>query len=110
MAEQKVLSFKEWFDNCGGLRSRHDIDVLRAGIQAGILNNQDEYGMNALSLAVMSGWIEGVKELLQAGADTELRYYRTGETPLYMAIQQRNEPVIAMLIVAGANPDAPNYW
>jgi hypothetical protein len=75
-----------------------------------MLNEQDEYGMIALSLAVMSGWYEGVEELLRAGADTELRYFRTGETALYMAVQERKEPIIAALIAAGANPDAPNYW
>jgi hypothetical protein len=77
---------------------------------AGMLNEQDEYGMTALSLAVISGWKEGVEELLRAGANTELQYFRTGETPLYMAVQERNEPIIAALVAAGANPDAPNYW
>jgi hypothetical protein len=75
-----------------------------------MLNEQDEYGMTALSLAVMSDWREGVEELLRAGADTELRYFRTGETALKMAVQQRNEPIMAALVAAGANPDAPNYW
>jgi hypothetical protein len=86
------------------------LDELRRGIEAGMLNEQDEYGMTALSLAVMSGWKEGVEELLRAGADTELRYFRTGETALHMAVQERNEPIIAALVGAGANPDAPNYW
>jgi hypothetical protein len=35
---------------------------------------------------------------------------RTGETALYMAVQERNEPIIAALVAAGANPDAPNCW
>jgi hypothetical protein len=75
-----------------------------------MLNQQDEYGMTALSLAVMADWKEGVEELLRAGADTELRYFRTGATALYMAVQERNEPIIAALLAAGANLDAPNYW
>src|SRR5439155_2612282 len=104
----------EWFDNCGRWRPRHDLDELRRGIEAGMLNEQDEYGMTALSLAVTSGWKEGIEELLRAGADTELRYFRTGETALYMAVQHRNEQIIAILVAAlvaaGANPDAPNYW
>jgi len=110
MAKQKAISPKEWFDNCCGRHPRHDMDALREGIKAGMLNDQDEYGMTALSLAVMSGWIEGVEEILQAGSDTELRYFRTGETALYMAVQQRKEPIVTALVVAGANPDAPNYW
>jgi hypothetical protein len=110
VAKQKPPSLKEWFDNCGGWHPRRDLAELRRGIKAGRLNEQDEYGMTALSLAVMSGWKEGVEELLWAGADTELRYFRTGETALYMAVQQRNESIIATLVAARANPDAPNYW
>jgi hypothetical protein len=99
-----------WFDNCGGFSPRHDLDVLRRGIAAGMLDDQDEYGMTALSLAATSDWKEGVDELLRAGANTELRYFRTGETALNMAVQQRNDRIIAALIAAGANPDAPNHW
>jgi hypothetical protein len=108
MAKRKALSHKEWFHNCGGWFPKHDLDELRRGIEAVLLNEQDEYGMTALSLAVMAGWQEGVAELLRAGADTELRDFRTGATALYMAVQERNEPVIAALVAAGANPDAPN--
>jgi len=100
----------DWFDNCGGWRPLHDLDELRRGIEAGMLNQQDEYGMTGLSLAVMAGWTEGVEALLRAGADTELRYFRTGETALHMAVQARNEALIAALVTAGANPDAPNHW
>lgn len=110
MAKQKPRFLNEWFTNCGGWEPHHNLEVLREGITAGMLNEQDEYGMTALSLAVMSGWKEGVAELLRAGADTELRYFRTGETALYMAVQQRNEAIIAALVAAGANPDAPNHW
>ena len=104
------VSRRKWFDNCGGWVASHDLGVLRAGIASGRLNEQDEYGMTALSLAVMSGWREGVEELLRAGADTGLLFFRTGEAALYMAVQQRNESIIAALVAAGANPDAPNYW
>jgi hypothetical protein len=110
VAKRKLPTLRDWFDNCGGFHPRHDLDDLRRGIKAGMLNEQDEYGMTALSLAVMSKWAEGVEGLLQASADTELRYFRTGETTLYMATQGRNEPLIAALVAAGANPDAPNYW
>jgi hypothetical protein len=66
--------------------------------------------MTALSLAVASGWKEGVDELLRAGADTGLRYFRTGETALHIAVQERNEGMIAVLIAAGADPDEANHW
>ena len=110
MAKRRAVTRQEWFDNCGGWRPRHDINELRRGIAAGWLDEQDEYGMTALHLAVASGWLDGVTALLQAGADTELRHYRTGTTPLYTAVQERNGPIVAALVGAGANPDAPNYW
>jgi ankyrin repeat protein len=110
MAKPKALSSKEWFANCGGWGPAHDLDTLRDGVDAGRLNEQDEYGMTALSLSVMSGWKEGVDELLRLGGDTELRYFRTGETALYVAVQQKDESIIGALIAAGADPDASNYW
>ncbi len=66
--------------------------------------------MTALSLATTSGWKEGVEALLRAGADTELRYFRTGETALHLAVQERYEPIIMALVEGGANPDVANYW
>jgi len=105
-----MQNHREWFQNCGGFSPSHEIAALRNGLKSGLLNEQDEYGMTALSLAVMSRWLEGVSELLQAGANTELRYFRTGETALYMAVLEGYEPIIADLVASGANPDAPNYW
>src|SRR5713226_3328175 len=75
-----------------------------------MLNGQDEYGMTGLSLAAVSGWKEGVEELLRVGADTEVRDFGTGETALYMAVLERNKPIITALLKAGANPDAANHW
>jgi hypothetical protein len=104
------VSTRKWFDNCGGWVPQFDLGVLRAGIEAGRLNEQDEYGMAALHLAVASDWLEGVEELLRAGADTERRYFRTGETALHTAVQEANRPLVKALLAGGANPDAANYW
>lgn len=110
MAKRRAASAEKWFDNCGGWRPQHDLNELRRGIAAGWLDEQDEYGMTALHLAVASGWLDGVTTLLQAGADTELWHFRTGTTPLYTAVQERNSPIVAALVAAGANPDALNHW
>jgi hypothetical protein len=100
-----------WFANCGGFEPAHDLEILREGVAAGYVDSQDQYGMTALSLAVTSNWIEGVAELLRADADTELRYFRTGATALYLAAQQTgNQAIASLLVSAGADPDAPNYW
>jgi len=107
------LTAKAWFENCRGWFPKHDVAALRTGIAAGMLNEQDEYGMTALHLAVASGWVEGVEELLRAKADTETRYHRTGGTPLLTAVQLREnenrDVVVAALVAAGANPDAGNH-
>jgi Ankyrin repeats (3 copies) len=105
----KKLTLEKWFSSCGGF-DPPDIDTLRAGIKAGFLNEQDEYGMTALHLAAADGWLEGVEELLRAGADTETRYYRTGETALLTALQNNHETVVAVLVAGGANPDAGNHF
>jgi len=119
VANRKASLLKEWFDNCGGWRPRHDLDELRRGIDVGLLNEQDEYGMTALHLAVSSGWLEGIVELLRAGADTESRYFRTGEAPLLTAASDlgtangerlNSKELVAALIAAGANPDAANHF
>lgn len=119
MAKRKALSSRDWFDNCGGWRPRHDLDELRRGIATGLLDEQDEYGMTALHLAVSSGWLEGIEELLRAAANTELRYFRTGETPLMTAASDlgtgngerlNSRAMVALLIAARADPDAANHF
>jgi hypothetical protein len=119
VAKRKAPSLREWFGNCGGWRPRHDLDELRRGIEGGLLNEQDEYGMTTLHLAVSSGWLEGIEELLRAGADTESRYFRTGETPLLTAASHlgtangerlNSKGIVAVLTAAGANPDAANHF
>jgi hypothetical protein len=101
---------EEWFRNVGHWEPRHDLKKLRRGIQAGLLNIQDEYGYTALMWACFSGWVEGIEELLKAGADIEIRDYRTGCTALYELVQRKSDDLIPLLVAAGANPDTPNYW
>lgn len=119
MSTHTAAELRKWFDNCGGWRPGHDMAVLRRGIGSGLLNVQDEYGMTALHLAVSSGWFDGVRALLDAQANTELRYFRTGETPLLSAASDlgtgngerlNSKGMAELLIAAGANPDAANHW
>jgi hypothetical protein len=109
MAKRKKLTLEAWHDNAGGFNPARDFAILQEGLAAGFLDEQDEYGMTALSFAVMSEWREGVDALLRAGANTELRYFRTEETPLYLAVvYPRSESLVALLLAWGANPDAAN--
>ncbi len=111
MAKRKSqVTTRSWFENCSGCRPGHDFGVLRAGIKAGLLNEQDEDGWTALHYAVAADWLAGVEELLRAGADTELRSHRTGAPPLLTALQQASEAVVAALIAGGANVDAGNHF
>lgn len=110
MKNSNQPSLAEWFSNCGGFEPKHSLALLKRGLQVGMINAQDEYGMTALTLCVMSGWKKGVDTLLAAGEDTELRYFRTGETALYMAVQEEQVAIVDALVAAGAKPDAPNYW
>src|SRR5215469_3499848 len=107
---KEVMRMDQWFWICGGLTPHRNLDDLRSGIKEGLINRQDEYGATALALSVGSHWTEGVAELLRAGADTELRDYRTGSTALYRAALDRDQAMVALLVSAGANPDNPNYW
>lgn len=103
-------SLKPWFENAGGWRPAHDVGVLRSGLAAGLRDEQDEYGYTALILAVTSDWLEGVEELVRAGANTELRDLRTGATALYDAAQPGKRELVAALLAGGANPDAANHY
>jgi hypothetical protein len=118
MAKRKTYTLEEWFDNAGGWKPRHDVEELKRGIEIGILDYQDYWGMTALHMAVASDWLAGVQELLRHGAKTETRYFRTGETPLYTLMlkigRAKENPeiqvILEALLASGANPDAANYF
>jgi hypothetical protein len=83
---------------------------VKAALSADVLDVADEWGMTALHLAVAMDWLDAVELLLSAGANRESRYFRTGETALFTAAQNKNERIAAALLRGGANPDAANYW
>lgn len=103
-------SIADWFDCFDPWAKARDLRRVLALLRDGHLDVQDEWGMTGLHLAVACHWIEAVHALLKAGADTELRYHRTGETALYTAVQEKDEASVKALLDAGANPDAANYW
>ncbi|KAH8146211.1 uncharacterized protein LAJ45_09652 [Morchella importuna] len=61
---------------------------------------------NALSAAVLLGHQEMLEYLLEKGANTEVRYRFTNETPLYLAVSSWNESLVKALLKGGANPNA----
>lgn len=104
------MDLATWFRMFDPFAPSKDIVGLKAGVVAGWLDAQDEWGMTALHLAVMIKWTEGVRALLEAGANTEVRYRRTGHTALFSAVQEKNEALAQTLLDGGADPDAQNYW
>ncbi len=87
-----------------------DLARVKASLGSGHLDAQDAWGMTALHLSVASNWLEGTRVLVEAGANTELRYFRTGDTVLFTALQEKNDAAVKLLLEGGANPDAANYW
>jgi hypothetical protein len=104
------MTLVDWFRAFDTFAPKKDLALLKEGVAAGHRDAQDEWGMTALHLCVASGWVEGMRALLAAGAATELRYHRTGETALYTAVQEKSEPAVRALLEAGADADGANYW
>jgi uncharacterized protein len=87
------------------LVSRRDGEWLSFMLTSGAdANFQNGRGDTALLVAARNGWLDGVNLLLRARARVDLGN-RMGETPLIVAVQQRQALVVKQLLVAGANPD-----
>lgn len=65
---------------------------------------RDDDGNTALHIAAQIGYLEAADWLRIVDADLNARNNR-GETPLVLAVQQRNAALVRQLIEAGANPD-----
>ncbi|GLR46755.1 ankyrin repeat domain-containing protein [Sphingomonas astaxanthinifaciens] len=85
--------------------ARRDLTYLRYLLAEGADPNLgNKTGDTALIIASRIGFDEGVDSLLKAGAQVD-RPNRLGETALIIAVQQRQLPVIKLLVEKGANPD-----
>jgi hypothetical protein len=68
------MSWAAWFAAFNQFGGRQDVARVREGIEQGLFDAQDEWGMTALHLAVAAGWIEGAQLLLHECADaSEIR-------------------------------------
>lgn len=87
------------------LVARRDIEWLGFMLSSGgDPNLQSTKGDTALLVAARNGWLDGVNLLLRGKARVDLGN-RMGETPLIVAVQQRQTAVVKRLLEAGANPD-----
>lgn len=72
------------------------------------LNIQDRAGDTPLLAAVAANWEEGVARLIRVKAGVNIAN-AGGETPLIRAVLMHNEPMVRMLLDAGANPDKADF-
>ncbi|GKZ33149.1 hypothetical protein AbraIFM66950_002933 [Aspergillus brasiliensis] len=73
------------------------------------LEVQDDLKRSPLHLAVLSGSLHTVSQLIAARSPTELTD-SLGQTPLHYAAEQPNEGILEMLISAGADLNACDNW
>lgn len=67
-------------------------------------NIRNNNGVTPLSLAVQLGFHDGVKTLVDNGAQVDVAN-RAGETPLISAVHRRDAELMRILLEGGANPD-----
>ncbi len=67
------------------------------------VDQQNNRGDTALTLAAQHGWVEGAELLLSRKASVDLANNK-GETPLILAVQRRELPLVRLLLSHGANP------
>lgn len=87
-------------------------DIIRAGDTTAFMewlfateaiDEPNQHGLTALHTAVRAGHEAFVHDLLEKGADRNVRD-NTGATPLYTAARRGHTEIIRLLISAGANP------
>ena len=66
------------------------------------IDQQNKDGDTPLGLAAKLGWFEGAQVLLGRRAGVNIANDR-GETPLIMAVQRRDLPMVRLLVAAGAD-------
>ena len=79
--------------------------LISQGGDVNIANRKD--GDTPLHLAARSGWMDGVDLLIGRRAKVDATN-RLGETPLIVAVQHRQLPVIRRLLEVGADPSRPD--
>ena len=68
-------------------------------------NERDTHGMTPLMWAARAGAVDGMKALLDGGADPAARDVMNGWTPLFHAIHKRQAAAVRLLLERGVNPN-----
>jgi ankyrin repeat protein len=88
-------------------KARPDIQLVKLLLGAGAGPNQaDSLGQTPLHWAVVKGYTEICKLLLENGADPNIAETEYGYTPLHLAVMYAFIDIVKMLIAKGANVNA----
>ncbi|KIX08084.1 uncharacterized protein Z518_02739 [Rhinocladiella mackenziei CBS 650.93] len=84
-------------------------DMTKYILNTSDLNSKDDTRRTPLHLAILSGCLNTVQQLLSAGANTELTDEQN-QTPLHYAAEHADLDILEALIAARANLDAVDKW
>ncbi|MFN2099810.1 ankyrin repeat domain-containing protein [Altererythrobacter sp. MF3-039] len=85
--------------------ARRDVLWIRFLAQRGANPNiEDKRGNTPIQIAAQLGFVEGIEELVKAGARVDVTNI-AGETPLISAIHRRDSGMVRLLLEKGADPD-----
>ncbi|XP_049856029.1 cyclin-dependent kinase 4 inhibitor C-like isoform X2 [Schistocerca gregaria] len=84
--------------------------LLKNGANINCINSQ---GMSLLSEAILSAHtkssIDAIKMLLRRGASVNMRNTINGQTPLHVAAQIGNQPIVELLVASGADTKVKDH-
>ena len=85
----------------------NDVDLVHALLhdQHDDPNGRDAYGMTPLMWAARTGAVDGMRALLDGGADPLAYDRRNGWTALFHAIHKRRTAAVRLLLDRGVNPN-----
>jgi ankyrin repeat protein len=73
------------------------------------IHSRNALGDTPLHVAAVRGDVQGIADLISAGADLNVKGEH-GFTPLHEAVSQRHHEVVRLLLAAGATRTEPNDW
>lgn len=74
-----------------------------------LVDSVNEVGMNPLMCAAKAGYLDVCQLLLQAGADVNCRNIYSGQTPLLIAIDNKWDMVVKVLLEFGADTQVTDH-